>query len=121
MHKVIALVCLAAALSLPVVALGEEAQKPAGEMSTGNNEETVQPVSIAKAIGVIGVCLGAGLAAIAGAYGIARVGAACIEAMARQPEAAGTMFAPMVVAAAMIEGGMLFAILVCLLGVLMAL
>ena len=28
------------------------------------------------------------------------------------------MFAPMVVVAAMVEGGMLFAILVCLLGVL---
>jgi F0F1-type ATP synthase membrane subunit c/vacuolar-type H+-ATPase subunit K len=34
--------------------------------------------------------------------------------MARQPEAAGSMFAPMIVTAAMIEGAMLFAIVVSL-------
>jgi F0F1-type ATP synthase membrane subunit c/vacuolar-type H+-ATPase subunit K len=38
--------------------------------------------------------------------------------MARQPEAAGSMFAPMIVTAAMIEGAMLFAIAVALMSVL---
>jgi len=134
MHKVIALVCLPAVLALPVIALAEAerpapeatvkeqaASRPAAEAQVEKKEEAKQPVSLAKAVGVIGVCLGAGLSAIAGAYGIGRVGSACIDAMARQPEASGTMFAPMVVAAAMIEGGMLFAILVCLLAVMMAL
>jgi len=73
---------------------------------------------LAKAIAIVGACLGAGLCSIAGAIGIGRIGSACTESMARQPEAAGAMFAPMVVSAAMVEGGMLFAIVVCLLGVL---
>lgn len=73
---------------------------------------------LAKGIAIVGVCLGAGICAVGGGYGIARIGSACIESIARQPEAGGAMFAPMVVAAAMVEGGMLFAIVVCLLGVL---
>lgn len=72
----------------------------------------------AKALAIIGACFGAGIAAIGGGFGIARVGGAAIEAIARQPEAAGSMFAPMIITAAMIEGGMLFAIVICLMGVL---
>ena len=68
-------------------------------------------------LGIIGVCFGAGACAIGGGLAIAKVGSSCIEAIARQPEAAGSMFAPMIVTAAMIEGGMLFAIVVCLVGV----
>ena len=73
----------------------------------------------AKAIAVVGACLGAGLAAVGGGYGVARIGSSCIESIARQPEAGGSMFAPMVIAAAMVEGGMLMAIFVCLLAVVM--
>jgi len=73
---------------------------------------------IAKAVAIIGACLGAGVCAVGGGLSIARIGGSCIESMARQPEAAGAMFAPMIVTAAMVEGGMLFAIVVCLLGVL---
>ena len=83
-------------------------------------ERTPEPegLSVAHAVAIVGSCLGAGLCAIGGGYAIARIGAKCIEAIARQPEAAGAMFAPMIVSAAMVEGGMLFAITVCLLGVL---
>jgi F-type H+-transporting ATPase subunit c len=77
----------------------------------------VEKAPLAKGLGIIGASLGAGLAVAGGAFGIARIGAACVESIARQPEAGGAMFAPMVVAAAMVEGGMLFAILVCMLGV----
>jgi F-type H+-transporting ATPase subunit c len=75
-------------------------------------------IALPNSVAVVGICVGAALAAIGGSFGIARVGAACIEAIARQPEASGAMFAPMVIGAAMIEGGMLFAIVVCLLGIL---
>lgn len=68
----------------------------------------------AQAVKTIGACLGAALAAAAGSYGVSRIGSGCIEAIARQPEAARDMFAPMVVAAGMVEVGMLFAIVVCL-------
>jgi F-type H+-transporting ATPase subunit c len=79
---------------------------PHGKVSTGTG------------VAVGGACVGAGLAAIGGGYAIAQVGGKCIESMARQPEAAGSMFAPMIVTAAMIEGAMLFAISVALLAVL---
>ena len=45
--------------------------------------------------------------------GIGRVGSGWVEAIARQPEAAGTMFVPGILTAAMIEGAALFAIIVC--------
>lgn len=73
--------------------------------------------TMAKALGIFGACLGAAGAAIGGGFGIARIGSRCVDAIARQPEAAGAMFAPMIVTAAMVEGGMLFAMVVCLLGV----
>lgn len=71
---------------------------------------------IAKSMAVIGACFGAGLSAVGGGMGIGRIGASAIESIARQPEAAGSMFAPMIITAAMVEGGMLFAIVICLIG-----
>lgn len=103
------LVALCAACT-PVMAAGEE--EPAEQA------EAVTEFSPARAIAIVGACLGAGFCAVGGGFAIARIGSKCIESIARQPEAAGTMFAPMIVSAAMVEGGMLFAIVVCLLGVL---
>ena len=57
--------------------------------------------------------VGAGLAVIGAGIGIGRVGSGWVEAIARQPEAAGTMFVPGILTAAMIEGAALFAIIVC--------
>lgn len=54
--------------------------------------------------------IGGGLAAIGGGIGIGRVGGSMVEAIARQPEASGQMFTPMILTAAMIEGAVLFAI-----------
>ena len=92
-----------------------------GESSDGQAAQApvdMGPTPMAKALGIVGACLGAGLAAVGGGLGIARIGGQCIDAIARQPEASGAMFAPMIVTAAMVEGGMLFAMVVCLLGVL---
>ena len=72
-----------------------------------------------KSIAVVGACLGAALAAVGGGYGVGRIGSACVESIARQPEAVRDIFAPMIVAAGMVEVGMLFAIVVCLLGILL--
>lgn len=100
-------------------AYADEAAK-AAEAKQGETAEHVTRSEISTGTGMAagGACVGAGLAAIGGGYAIARVGGNCIESMARQPEAAGSMFAPMIVTAAMIEGAMLFAIVVCLLAVL---
>jgi F-type H+-transporting ATPase subunit c len=62
------------------------------------------------AIPGIGV-IGAGLAAVGAGLGVGRVGGGWVESIARQPEAAGTMFVPGILTAAMIEGAALFAII----------
>jgi F-type H+-transporting ATPase subunit c len=55
--------------------------------------------------------VGAGLAAIGAGLGVGLVGSGWVGAISRQPEAAGTMFVPGILTAAMIEGAALFAII----------
>lgn len=57
--------------------------------------------------------LGAGLAAIGAGIGIGKIGASAMEAMARQPEAAGTIRMSMIIMAAFVEGVALFAVVIC--------
>jgi F-type H+-transporting ATPase subunit c len=66
-------------------------------------------------ITVLAGCFGAAGCAIGGGLAISKLASTCIESMARQPEAAGSMFLPMIIAAGMIEGAILFSILVCML------
>jgi F-type H+-transporting ATPase subunit c len=47
--------------------------------------------------------------------GIGRIGGGAVEAIARQPEAAGDIRSNMIVSAALIEGVAFFAIVICLL------
>lgn len=65
----------------------------------------------------IGGGLAAGLAVLGGGPGIGRVGGSAVEAMARQPEASGTIATNMLIAAALIEGATLFAVVIGFLGV----
>jgi len=58
---------------------------------------------------------GAGLAAMAAAIAVGLIGSHAMDAMARQPESAGDLRASMIVAAALVEGVALFAVIVCLL------
>lgn len=62
--------------------------------------------------------MGAGLAVIGGAFGIGMVGKGAVESIARQPEAGGPIGTNMILAAALIEGATLFAVVVGLLAVL---
>ena len=62
----------------------------------------------------LGAGLGAGLALIGAGMGIGRIGQSTVESIARQPEAAGQMFTPMIITAAMIEGATFFAIIAML-------
>lgn len=66
----------------------------------------------------LGGAIGAGLVIMGGGAGVARVGAAAVESMARQPEVAGQISTAMIITAAMIEGATLFAVVVALLAVL---
>ena len=58
--------------------------------------------------------IGAGMAVIGAALGIGKIGSSAMEAIARQPEAAAKIQTAMIIAAALIEGATLFAIVVCL-------
>ncbi len=60
--------------------------------------------------------IGAGLAVIGAAWGIGRIGEAAMNGIARQPEAAGKIQTAMIIAAALIEGAALFAIVVAMMG-----
>ena len=70
-------------------------------------------------LGKVGVALAAALAAFAGAYGIAKIGKTTMESIARQPESAGNMRTAMIIAAGMVEGAALFAIIVCFLALVL--
>jgi F-type H+-transporting ATPase subunit c len=58
--------------------------------------------------------VGAGLAVIGAGIGIGRIGGSAMEAIARQPEATNKIQTAMIIAAALIEGAALFAIVVAL-------
>ncbi|MFN3939390.1 MAG: ATP synthase F0 subunit C [Chitinophagales bacterium] len=59
--------------------------------------------------------IGAGIAAIGAGIGVGRIGGSAVEAIARQPEATGDIRANMIIAAALVEGVALFAVVVALL------
>lgn len=63
----------------------------------------------------LGASIGAAIAAIGAGIGIGKIGAAAMEAIARQPEATGDIRSNMIVIAALIEGVALFAVIVCVL------
>lgn len=63
----------------------------------------------------VGAALGAGLAVIGAGLGIGKIGGSAMEAIARQPEASGDLRMNMIIAAALVEGVALIAIVVCLL------
>ncbi|GAB5553361.1 MAG: hypothetical protein Sapg2KO_29520 [Saprospiraceae bacterium] len=54
--------------------------------------------------------VGAGLAVLGAGIGIGQIGGKAMEAIARQPEAVGDIRTNMIIAAALIEGAALFAI-----------
>ena len=67
------------------------------------------------AFGLLGAGFGGGLTVLAVAMGISRIASTTMEAIAKQPEAAGKMFTPMIITSAMIEGVGLFVGAICFL------
>ncbi len=70
----------------------------------------VEPLS------AVGAAVGAGIAAIGAGIGVGKIGSSAMEAIARQPEAAGVIRSNMIVSAALIEGVALFGVIVSALG-----
>ena len=66
-------------------------------------------------ISKLGAAIGAGIAVLGAGMGIGKIGSSAMEAIARQPEASGNLRKNMIIAAALVEGVALIAIVVCLL------
>ena len=66
----------------------------------------------------IGAAIGAAVAVVGASLGIGHIGGKAMDAIARQPEAAGDIRSNMIVVAALIEGVAFFAVVVSLLIVL---
>jgi F-type H+-transporting ATPase subunit c len=66
-------------------------------------------------LGYLAAGLGAGMAVIGAGVGIGKLAAAAMDGTARQPTATGDIRTSMIIAAALIEGATLFAVVVCLL------
>ena len=62
--------------------------------------------------GYIGVGIGAGLAILGAGLGIGKIGASASEGISRQPEAGAKIQTAMIIAAALIEGAALFALVI---------
>jgi len=90
----------AASVAMSVPAMAQEAAAPAVAGGTA-------------LINLTGAA-GAGIVMLGAAFGIAKIGAAAVESMARQPEVAGDIRGAMIVAAALIEGATFFALIVCM-------
>lgn len=100
LSKLVVAVLFVMVLSAPALAQGDEA---AGGLAGG------------KALIYLGGAFGAGLVLLGAGAGIGKIGAAAVESMARQPEAAGNIQTAMIIAAALIEGATFFALIVCML------
>ena len=60
-----------------------------------------------------GAAIGVGMVVTGAALGIGKIGSSAMDGIARQPEAGGDIRTTMIIAAALVEGAALFAIVVC--------
>lgn len=67
----------------------------------------------------MGAALGAGIASIGAGIGIGNIGRGALESMARQPESTSDIRTNMIIAAALVEGVAFFALVICLLVVVL--
>jgi F-type H+-transporting ATPase subunit c len=86
-------------MSLPILALLQEAAAPEGQANMAQ----------------FGAAVGAGLTVLGAGLGIGRIGGSMTESMARQPEVLGNIQTGAIILAALIEGAALFALVIALL------
>ena len=111
----IAILCLVICFVLsPALVLAEEAATDVAVQQAGIDKATSKA-----AFGYLGIGIGAGLAAIGGGIGIGLLSASVVDASARQPEMQGKLLTTMFIAAALIEGLALFALVICILCIFM--
>lgn len=114
MSKMIRNVALAFG-ALAVVAAGQAL----AQWSPTTADEAVRLANASNASARRGLAaIGAGLAVMGGGIGIGLIGKGAVESIARQPEAQGPIGTNMILAAALVEGATLFAVVVGLLAAL---
>jgi F-type H+-transporting ATPase subunit c len=105
--------------AIPVFAQEGDEAAPVELVADENVAAELVPVSLEEAVSTTvplvhwSAAFGAGMVIIGAGLGIAKIGAAAVESMARQPEAANKIQTAMLIAAAMIEGVTFFALFVC--------
>ncbi|MBX3272927.1 MAG: ATP synthase F0 subunit C [Sandaracinaceae bacterium] len=97
--KLLALSSMVLTLAIPSLAFAQD---------TASNENDVK-MFIALAAG-----LGIGIAAFGGALGQGRTAAAALEGIARNPNASGKLFTPMILGLALIESLVIYSLVVSL-------
>lgn len=75
----------------------------------------MDPQTAKNSLSLLGAGIGLGLAVIGAGIGIGQIGAGATQAIARQPEAAGTIASNAIILAALIEGVALFALVIAIL------
>ena len=70
-------------------------------------------------LAVLGIAIGCGIVVLGAAKGIGHLAGSALEGMAPQPEVAGRIQTAMIIAAALIEGFTFFALVICLLPIVM--
>jgi F-type H+-transporting ATPase subunit c len=110
MKKILALAVLAM-LVLPAFAHAAPTLDIAGPAILA---QAVDNTTTGTGIRAFGAAVGAGLVIIGAGLGIGRIGGSAVESIARQPEAGPRIFTSMIIAAALIEGATLFALVICL-------
>ena len=68
----------------------------------------------AEGLALLGAGIGAGIVALGAGLGIGKIGGSAMESIARQPEASGKIQTAMIIAAALVEGVALFAVVVAM-------
>jgi F-type H+-transporting ATPase subunit c len=74
-------------------------------------------VGVGNGLAVLGAVVGCGLAILGAGIGIGFIGGKSTEAIARQPQIGGRIVTAMIIAAALIEGVTLFALVIGILAV----
>lgn len=78
-------------------------------------EEIALAAAPTKGFGYLGLGIGMGLIIMGAGLGIGRIGGSAVDAIARQPEASGTISTQMIISAALIEGATVIALVFMLL------
>ncbi len=107
MKKILALALLAM-LVLPAISFGQTAEAGAAAVDSINTSFS------GKGLAMLGAGIGIGLAVLGGGKGIGMIGSHAVDAIARQPEAAGDIRQGMILTAAFVEGLGLVGAVFCL-------